>query len=533
MKDSAVKIVFVLSAVFFWLCYAGVAELSGNDAITEIQKLLAPDGEDHDHFGAHVAMAKDVIVVAAVGYADPQGPFWGNVYVFRQDSIKGEWKREETLTPPSGDPNDRFGSYVATDGEVIVVGAPFADHSGRDSGAVYVYRYDELSMQWTWEDTLIPQGLGELDYYGDMLAIDGDVIVVGHRSNDDLAYNAGAAYVFRYQSGSWIEEQKLFASDGYMEDYFGWGVSKFGDTILVGAYYDDSPLTDAGSVYVFQYNPGGPIDLWIQTDKIVPDDVGPNDRFGTSVSLYGDWALIGTPLHESSPGVEYGAVYVYQWDNLEEKFKKHQKIIPDDAQDGDYFGWRIAVHGEKAVVNAHYSDHQGPQSGAGYLILYDDLQDEWYTDRNLLAADGKTYDYAGAVAIYENTAIMGTARNDNEKGLDAGAAYVYELDYDFTLSLFPTVVPADGFCTFTTKGAQSYTDTWLVYGVKGLAYTYYQPLGVMLRLKSPKSAHGPYYTNINGQVEWTLAIPSLPPTPVWFQVIQPGQASNAVATKIE
>jgi len=530
MQTSIMKKI-VVGALLLGLFCGGAVELLGYDAMTEIQRVLAPDGKDHDHLGSHLAMADDVLVVAAVGYADPQGPFWGNVYIFRKDPINGEWKPEQTLTPPSGDPMDRFGSYVATDGEIIVVGAPFADEQGRDSGAVYVYRYN---LSWQLEDTLIPNDLTELDYYGSMLTIDSNIIVVGHRSDDDLGYNAGAAYVFRYQSGQWIEEQKLLASDGEPEDRFGWGLSKFGDTIIVGAYYEDTPVVDAGSVYVFRYDPYLPQNPWVENQKLHSSEGGIDDLFGDSISLYGEWLFIGAPRHESSPGIKSGAVYVYKWDVIDEEFKKHQKLLSEGVQDGDRLGRWVSVYGEKAGISAIRCDIQGFDSGAGYLLTYDHILDEWVIESMILGADGKAEDVNGSgITLYEDTVVMGANRNDNENGLDAGAVYVYELDYDFTLSLFPTVAPAGGFCTFTTKGAQSYTDTWLVYGVKGLAYTYYQPLSVMMRLKGPEAGHGPYYTNINGHVEWTLAIPSLPPTPVWFQVIQPGQASNAVATKIE
>lgn len=86
------------------------------------------------------------------------------------------------------------------------------------------------------------------DNFGYSVAIDGDTIVVGARYDDDKGSNSGSVYVFGWNGGtsSWSQQQKLTASDGASSDYFGFSVAISGDVIVVGVYSDDDKGTDSG-----------------------------------------------------------------------------------------------------------------------------------------------------------------------------------------------------------------------------------------------------------------------------------------------
>jgi len=69
--------------------------------------------------------------------------------------------------------------------------------------------------------------------------------------DDDNGTNSGSAYIFKRSGTSWAEEAKLTASDGDDADYFGSSVSISGDYAIVGAYWDDDNGTNSGSAYIF------------------------------------------------------------------------------------------------------------------------------------------------------------------------------------------------------------------------------------------------------------------------------------------
>jgi hypothetical protein len=90
------------------------------------------------------------------------------------------------------------------------------------------------------------------DAFGGSVSISGDVALVGASGDDDNGSSSGSAYVFRWNGSSWEQEQKLLASDGDANDRFGFSVSISGDVALVGASGDDENGDSSGSAYLFQ-----------------------------------------------------------------------------------------------------------------------------------------------------------------------------------------------------------------------------------------------------------------------------------------
>ena len=109
--------------------------------------------------------------------------------------------------------------------------------------------------------------------------------------------------------GALAQKQKLTASDGTTGDFFGYSVSLSGDRVLVGAQWDDEDGNRSGSAYVFE-RVGG---TWVEQQKLTASDGGAVDDFGRAVSLSSDQALIGTP-GDDDRATNAGAAYVYELD---------------------------------------------------------------------------------------------------------------------------------------------------------------------------------------------------------------------------
>ena len=136
-----------------------------------------------------------------------------------------------TAAEPSG--YDRFGSGIAVSGDTAVVGA-FYNACAPDTacGSAYVYRFDGTS--WIEEQTLTPSDLAEQDWFGHSVALSGNTALVASKGDDctDGGDDCGAAYVFRFTGTSWVEEQKLTASNALARSRFGGSVSVSGNTAL-------------------------------------------------------------------------------------------------------------------------------------------------------------------------------------------------------------------------------------------------------------------------------------------------------------
>ena len=284
----------------FLLLFAGCVALvslasSGAMAmpvLTEFQKLLASDGALGDTLGFSVGVSGDVAVVGAP-FDDDAGGSSGSAYVYRNDG--SGWVEEQKLLASDGAPADQFGVSVSVSGDVAVVGALFDDDAGGSSGSAYVYRYD--GSAWVEEQKLVASDAGGGELFG-TVAVSGDVALVGAKGADN---NSGSAYVYRYDGSGWVEEQKLLASDGADGDNFGGAVSVSGDVAAIGADRDGDNGPTSGSAYVFGYDGSS----WVEEQKLLASDGAAGDQYGVSVSVSGAAAVVGAWGADNFSGVAY------------------------------------------------------------------------------------------------------------------------------------------------------------------------------------------------------------------------------------
>jgi hypothetical protein len=155
-----------------------------------------------------------------------------------------DWSQQAKLVPDDGDEGDRFAADVAVsgDGATAVIGAQF-DEEPNGAGSAYVFNWDGDS--WNQQTKLFADdGNEDSARFGEYLGIssDGTTAVIGAPSDDDPnGGNAGSAYVFNRDGGSWSQQTKLFADDGDDVDRFGTSVSVSSDgtTAVIGAQGDE------------------------------------------------------------------------------------------------------------------------------------------------------------------------------------------------------------------------------------------------------------------------------------------------------
>ena len=123
--------------------------------------------------------------------------------------------------------------------------------------------------------TSTPRGVGA--QFGNAVAINGNTMVVGARFDSTTASQAGAAFVFVLSGTTWTQQAVLLAGDGAVADKFGYSVAVSQDTIVVGSYNDDTPLSNGGSAYVFVRNGT----TWTFQQKLAASDGTADDEFGS------------------------------------------------------------------------------------------------------------------------------------------------------------------------------------------------------------------------------------------------------------
>ena len=176
-------------------------------------------------------------------------------YVFERNAEGiNDWGKVAVLTASDGEPSDNFGKSVALAGDVLVVGASMKNSF---IGAAYVFRRNAGGAN-TWGQVakLTASDPATYAYFGDSVAVDGDVAVVGAYGTSS---STGAAYVFERNEGDiddWGEVKKLTAPGLVASDAFGCSVSVAGDVVVVGARGTDGAK---GAAYIFERNKDGPI----------------------------------------------------------------------------------------------------------------------------------------------------------------------------------------------------------------------------------------------------------------------------------
>lgn len=484
------------------------------DPIAQQAYLKASNAGSGDQFGIAVAISGDTAVVGAWledsnatgvngNQADNSLLDSGAAYVFVRTGTV--WSQQAYLKASNTNAGDWFGSRVAISGDTIVVGASHessqanvvngdqTDNSALNAGAAYVFV--RTGSTWSQQAYLKASNAESGDRFGDALSVSGDTVVVGAggedssslgingNPSDNSASGSGAAYVFVRTGTAWSQQAYLKASNAESNDFFGSGVSVFGDTIVVGANGEsssarvvngnqsDNSATRAGAAYVFVRSGS----VWSQQAYLKASNTDSDDAFGGSVSISGDTVVIGA-LHEAShaTGVNgdqnnndvplAGAAYVFvrsgtTWTQQAYLKASNTQWSSQFQFDGaTCFGRSVSVSGDIVVVGAYNegshatgingdeSDNSMPGAGAVYAFMR--VGTTWSQKYYLKASNTDLNDRFGAsVSVSGSTVVIGAEGEDsasvginsdgtNNLAPDAGAAYMFPLYEDPTYFCF-------------------------------------------------------------------------------------------------
>jgi hypothetical protein len=383
--------------------------------------------------------------------------------------------------------SDWFGRSVAISGNTVVVGAENessssvgvngndADNSSLYSGAAYVFVRTRVG--WQHQAYLKASNTGADDRFGWSVAISGDTVVVGARyessdaigvngdGSNDSSVRSGAAYVFTRSEDIWSQQAYLKATNADAYDSFGWSVAISGDTLAVGANYEDSnaiivngdetnnSLSNAGAIYVFTRTGTE----WSQQAYLKASNAGSDDRLGTSVAISGETVVAGARGEDSNTtGVDSGgsnnsahnagAAYVFTRTGTQWSQQAYLKASNTGGDDG--FGVSVGISGDTLVVGANIEDSDSTgvdgdgtnnlASNAGAAYVFARADGVWSQQAYLKASNAEANDQVGmSVAISGESVVLGARFEDgNATGVDggdeadnsvsnSGAAYVF------------------------------------------------------------------------------------------------------------
>ena len=264
----------------------------------EQQKLGASDPATSDLFGYSVHLDGDTVAVGATNESGRTGA----VYVFVRSGTT--WSEQQKLVPSDGQALDGFGWDVALEENTLAIGSIGDDDRGDRSGSVYIFR--RAGTTWTETGKITASDGGPLENFGESLAMQNGILLVGVPGDDDAGADSGSAYVFADRGSSFQETQKLVASDGFPNAQFGESVAIEGNFAVVGAGNDTTTFSATGSAYV--YAVAGT--TWVEKEKLIASDAAQSDNLGSGVGLANNTVLAGS-LNDDDNGNNSGSAYFW------------------------------------------------------------------------------------------------------------------------------------------------------------------------------------------------------------------------------
>lgn len=460
------------------------------------RKLCANDRAGGDNFGTSVSVNGNLNMVVVGSVGDDENASNGNTltmagstYVFRlfEDPQASVWKQLQKLVPFDRDANDWFGYAVGIDdsGGNIFVTAPFQDKAVNglnvtDAGALYVFKqsacspttssisptdcrtYISPSRKYTWNqsgiykdtilnkagcDSIITINLTISNKADTLVIVKGKTLTANAKNATynwiDCATNQPINITTRTLIATVNGTYKVTVDqDGCV------GTSSCHKVVLIA--------TPDSSIVINNSNTNPPPVVlqkfaskqipFLEVNKIVANDRTHNDEFGRSVSVSGNYAVIGSPYDDEdekgNPVLRAGSAYIFKLDDGG-KWKQLQKISAPDRTPGTEFGTSVAISGNYLVVGSPRDDlgvnglYESYLAGSAYVYY---LQNgTWYFMQKLIAnptarvQQGQAF-FGTSVAIDGNTIAIGCPQHAldptdqlSSSITSAGAVFVYQL----------------------------------------------------------------------------------------------------------
>jgi len=314
--------------------------------------------------------------------------------------------------------NDISGNSVSlsANGTIIAIGSKWNDGGGSNSGSVRMY--ENISGVWTQIGSDIDGNTSGEAFGGSVsLSDDGTIVAVGAQSN-------GAGYVRVYEniSGVWTQIGVDIVGQN-SSDRFGVSLdlSSNGNTIVIGATYNDDSGTEAGQVRVFENISG----VWTQIGANLNGEAA-NDFYGSSVSINSNGSIISIgAINNGGAGGSYtGHVRVFE--NISGVWTQIGSDIDGEAN-FDESGNAVSLSCDGSLLAIGASRNDGTASNAGHVRVFENISGVWTQvgiDIDGVAINDR-FGFSVSLNCDGSLLVIGAYSNGNA-GNDAGQVKVFQ-----------------------------------------------------------------------------------------------------------
>ena len=398
--------------------------------------------------GYSVAISGDYAMIGVPGYNQGSQLPYGSVIFLHKNGDNWSIQRIE-YGPVLG---EDFGRSVAISSEYAFVGAPLRD--------VYV------------------DGVEPAQYYRDDL-----------EEGSTLYHDAGSVYVYKRNGLVWSHHATLESNDPRANGNFGLTVGISGNKAIIGAPTTNVDIVGGpvglkandvkksvtsvsnGFAYIFHENGGS----WSLQEQLSVNNVLEDFRFGQSVAISGDFAVVGTMQNPSINEIPFfkedkngvtksnssniQPVFIYHHD--QGTWSPHDTIMASDDANGRRFGHAVSISGDRIIVGAPKNSDELLDGGEieelykgdlnkdldpivnGGAYIFNRNGNKWEEEAILTASDASSFDEFGAsVAISSGFALVGAPGSNSILFLNESSEFQKDLSseqnggkvYSFKLS---------------------------------------------------------------------------------------------------
>jgi hypothetical protein len=377
-------------------------------------KLLASERSASDSAGWALATGGDWMFMGAPFRSVSGQSAAGKVFVYQRNPSTGVWSQANMLQMQAPVASARFGSAIAYDLPVAVIGAP---NAGNGSAVIvdHIGNFFGQPVQFN--------GGTPGDQFGASVAISGDVIMIGAPRRETAVAgqamtDAGAALIFIRESNQWVHRQSVFNTVPNVanNDFLGTSVAVHGEIAAAGGPGISGAVADSGAVSVLTRNNMG---YWNVTATLRASDEQAGAEFGASMAMDEGLIAVGAPRYDANGLADKGAVYIFRRQN--NSWVETQKLVATDANQTAFFGTTIHVSGGRIAVTA-------PGARKSY-IFQQNAQGEFHQQYRFTDPDGFEGDSFGRSAVIAagNAVIVGDPGDDPSNVTNAGAAYRFPI----------------------------------------------------------------------------------------------------------
>jgi len=317
----------------------------------------------------------------------------------------------------NGESQDLFGTSVSISGNFAIVGAILDEETFGGQGSASFYHFN--GSQWVFQQKItdvVPE-LGAK--FGNSVCISGTYAIVG--APEDGMVNLGSASIYEYNGTNWVLMQKITDSSPNFNAFFGVSVSISGNYAIIGAYGDDvGPGATTGSASVFEYNGTN----WVLMQQIVDATGGPDDWFGSSVSVSDDRVIVGAYKDDDGSFIDEGSASIYEFNGT--NWVLMQKVTDNSGVVGAFFGRSVSLSGDYAIIGAPGED-VGGNFDQGSASIFNFNGTNWLFKQKLFDPGGApNHQFGASVSISGNLCITGTPGDDVQSTPNQGSATIFQ-----------------------------------------------------------------------------------------------------------